>query len=83
MYIGVGLRPTSLAIPTQTHTASTVSPYTCLAGTYTRTEGDDVEIIFDWETDCSVIGTGTGTDTGDLSATPHNLQPGNRHKKRA
>ena len=33
--------------------------------------------------DCSVIGTGTGTDTGDLSATPHNLQPGNRHKKRA
>ena len=53
MYIG--LRPTSLATPTQTDTASTVSPYTGLAGTYTRTEGDVVEIIFDWETALSLV----------------------------
>ena len=37
------------------HTASTVSPYTGLAGTYTRTEGDVVEIIFDWETALSLV----------------------------
>ena len=66
------LRPTSLAIPTQTHTANTVSPYTGLAGTYTRTERDVVEIIFDWETALSLV---LVLIRGDLSATPHNLHP--------